>query len=219
MLQSQSICISLATEADKNDIMYHLIHHFVKLNPLLNYLHISSQAFSLYVEPFVQASINQALALIAKDNHGCIMGICIAYDWTTAMQGDPKSITPSIQMYMEFFRQLNTYLKRYFAQEKIHIEHGKIICGGYLVVVPAFFGAAIPQLLGKELYSMAKNRGFQFIEAEFIDSCNYYLFKREFGHELKMIHKLAYKDFITKRGEQPLKDAYGECILTLRHII
>ncbi len=218
MLQSQPICISQAKQADKNELMYLLSNHFVELNPFMNYLQITSQEFFLYVEPFVQISLNQALALVAKDNKGCIVGACIALDCVTEINRDAQSTSCSMQNYREFFHQLNSQLKQYFMKKKIKIEPGMVLSGGFLVVAPAFFGMGIPQRLGQAIFSMAKSKGFQFIAAEFIDLCHYNSHKRQLGHSLEVIHTLAYKDFINKRGEQPMQEAYGECILTLVEI-
>ena len=213
-MDTKQFILSFAGEEDRQHVLDMIVTSFVRFDPLVNYLSLTVDDFTSYARPYINASIQQQLALIARDvRDNSVAGVCIAHDVITEVAHDTAQLSPRVENYIEFFQALTSPL-----EQNAPASPGTILCAGFLAVDSKYYGANIPSLMNEYLLTAARARGYSKVVSEFTNPSNYYSYKRMFGSILKTVTILPYNDFINSKNEQPLKGAHGETILTIMDI-
>lgn len=208
--------IAIASESDKSEILEYITQGFIQYDPLVNYMSLTSSELKNYFEPYINFSIEQKYAVIARSDAGDFVGTTVSHDYM--YNPECLMITKNIQNYIEFFNMLCDDVQLANILNIFMIDAGLILCGGFVTVNPKYYGKNILAIMDEYLLKLAKQNGFKYILAEFTNPCNYSLHKRDYGDVLQVINRLRYSDFRNLDGDYPMKNAYGECILTLMEI-
>lgn len=208
---SPTMNIRRAVVADTMDILDILVGNFIDYDPLVNYLELNALEYRERVLACLKGSIASGLSLIAMDDKN-IAGVCVAHDLDFHVNDLPQS--RKMKNYDEYLKALKQPLSSYLSHS-LNIESSAILCAGYMAINPNYYGRNILQQLEEELVLLARQKNYQYLVAEFTNSCNYYVHKRAYGERLKTIHALSFKDFVNSAGEKPMQHADGESILTI----
>lgn len=208
--------ITPATIDQIDEIVFHLAKNFVEFDPLTHHLSINAIEFSTYLLPYVKASIDMQLTLIATDSHGLFAGAIVTLAYNYPLHYRKKSL--NIQNYHDFFMSLRDSIPSQ-AHHDFSLKNPAVILeGGYLTVTPNHYGTDLPARLQAALFELAKKNHYQYILSEFTNPCNYSLYKRQFRDSFNVLSRLRYCDFINSSGIKPMHDAAGECILAAMDI-
>jgi hypothetical protein len=210
-MENKQVMIVQAGIEDHAQIMDMIVTSFIKCDPLVNYLSLTVADFTVCVEPYVRASIQQQLAFVARDViDRNVAGVFVAHDVAIEVIFDAEHYSSGVSNYVDFFAQLSNPLTQ------LSLENRRsTLCGGFLAVSSQYYGANIPAMMNKALLAAARTKGYKAIVSEFTNPSNYYSYKRMSGNKLKTLNVLPFKDFINRKSERPMSLAHGEAILAI----
>jgi len=207
--------IEQATLEDLDDLLAMIATSFVKLDPFTNHLGVGIEEFSAYIEPYIDTSIRQQYAYIARNSDG----ICIAgstyHDALSDVTWDLDKLPYKIQASMSYFKSQYHVVPDYLLRHQLKLAPGLILCAGFLATHPNYFGAGISDKIDRILWPLAQKNGFKFILAEFTNLCSFHLYKKNLGNALEVLSAAAYKDFLDENHSRPFEEINGECILAM----